>query len=182
MTDTRCLYVVASAAPPVRSIDELLAGLHAARWQACVILTPTAASWVDVERLAASGVPVRSRPRLPWESDPLPAADAVLAAPATFNTVNKWAAGITDTLAVGILCELLGAGVPTMAVPCAKADLRKHSAYRASVERLTDAGVQFLDPDDVTYRGDDGLAAFDWPAIAAFATSGGDQVRDPRGR
>jgi len=34
-------------------------------------------------------------------------------APATFNTVNKWAAGISDTLALGILCEAYGMGIPT---------------------------------------------------------------------
>jgi transcriptional regulator with XRE-family HTH domain len=38
---------------------------------------------------------------MPDEPDELPAADAVVVAPATFNTVNKWAAGITDTFAAG---------------------------------------------------------------------------------
>jgi hypothetical protein len=33
----------------------------------------------------------------------VPEADAVLAAPLTFNTINKWAAGISDTLALGLL-------------------------------------------------------------------------------
>ena len=32
--------------------------------------------------------------------------------PLTFNTVNKWANGITDTLALGLLNEALGAGRP----------------------------------------------------------------------
>jgi hypothetical protein len=36
---------------------------------------------------------------------PLPPADAIAVAPATYNTINKWAAGISDTLALGILCE-----------------------------------------------------------------------------
>jgi Flavoprotein. len=45
---------------------------------------------------------------------------AVVVAPATFNTVNKWAAGITDTFATGLLCELTGLGVPILAVPLVK--------------------------------------------------------------
>jgi flavoprotein len=40
---------------------------------------------------------------MPDEPDELPAADAVVVARATFNTVNKWAAGITDTFATDLL-------------------------------------------------------------------------------
>ncbi|MGP4024561.1 hypothetical protein [Actinomadura sp. 3N407] len=32
-----------------------------------------------------------------------------MVAPATFNTINKWAAGFADSFAVG-LCELMGFG------------------------------------------------------------------------
>jgi flavoprotein len=37
---------------------------------------------------------------MPDEPDELPAADAVVVAPATFNTVNKWAAGIKPDVRV----------------------------------------------------------------------------------
>ncbi|MQA08420.1 MAG: hypothetical protein GEU98_07665 [Pseudonocardiaceae bacterium] len=60
----------------------------------------------------------------------LPNADAVLAAPLTFNTLNKWAGGHNDTLALGLLNELMGEGVPIVAAPCAKMVLRGHPAYR----------------------------------------------------
>lgn len=40
----------------------------------------------------------------------MPPADAIAVASATFNTINKWAAGISDTLALGILCEAYGFG------------------------------------------------------------------------
>lgn len=90
---------------------------------------------------------------------------AVVAAPLTFNSINKWAAGISDSLALGVLNEMLGAAVPIVAAPCVKPLLRKHPAYRESVTRLTNAGVSILDPDTVTTRADDGLATFDWPQI-----------------
>lgn len=77
---------------------------------------------------------------------PLPKADAVVVASATFNTINKWAAGISDTAALGVLNELLGAGVPITVVPCVKAVLRQHPAYAASVERISGAGAVFLAP------------------------------------
>jgi len=47
---------------------------------------------------------------MPDEPDELPAADAVVVAPATSHTVSKWAAGITDTFAGGLLRELTGLG------------------------------------------------------------------------
>lgn len=76
------VYVVAGAAPPVLRLGELLEQLRAEGWDPCVILTPTAAEWVDLSALSAhTRHPVRSRARLPREHDPLPEASAVLAAP-----------------------------------------------------------------------------------------------------
>jgi hypothetical protein len=51
--------------------------------------------FIDAAQLAAlTGHRVRTGFRMPDEPDELPAADAIVVAPATFNTVNKWAAGI----------------------------------------------------------------------------------------
>lgn len=41
----------------------------------------------------------------PDEPDVLPPADAFVVAPATFNTIDKWAQDISDTLALGLLNE-----------------------------------------------------------------------------
>lgn len=60
----------------------------------------------------------------------------------------------------------MSADVPIIAAPCVKALLRAHPAYGESIPRLTAAGVRMLDPDTITSRGPDGLAAFDWPGIA----------------
>jgi flavoprotein len=81
---------------------------------------------------------------MPDEPDELPPADAVVVAPATFNTVNKWAAGITDTLATGLLCELTGLGVPIVAVPLVKEALARHVAFGRSREVLNEMGVRVL--------------------------------------
>jgi phosphopantothenoylcysteine synthetase/decarboxylase len=81
---------------------------------------------------------------MPDEPDELPPADAVVVAPATFNTVNKWAAGIWDTLATGLLCELTGLGVPIVAVPLVKEALARHVAFGRSREVLNEMGVRVL--------------------------------------
>lgn len=179
MSPDRCVYVVAAAAPPVVGLADLIGQLQGRGWTVGVVLTPSAATWINAEQLATlTGCVVRSAARLPSEDDPLPKADAVLAAPLTFNSLNKWAAGFADNVAVGILCELLGARVPIVAAPCVKDVLRRHPAYGESIKRLTDAGVQFIDPDAVTYQADDGLAAFDWPAVLdEFENAGRESTR-----
>lgn len=92
-------------------------------------------------------------------------------APATFNTVNKWAAGISDTLALGTLNEAYGLGVPIALLPCVSDALAAHPAYRESVERLRGMGVGFGD----RYSGEpgeDGLRAeFPWGAVLDLLAS-----------
>ncbi|WP_108496248.1 flavoprotein [Promicromonospora sp. AC04] len=163
---TRSLYIIASAAPPVQHLDRLLDVLDDG-WQPCLILTPTAATWVDVDALSARvrGL-LRIEPRTPQEPDPLPRADAVLAAPVTFNTLNKWAAGISDTLALGLLNEAIGLDMPVLAAPVIKAALRAHPAYSASTAALRNASAHIMDPDAVTIRREDGTVTADWQAIA----------------
>jgi phosphopantothenoylcysteine synthetase/decarboxylase len=142
----RVAYVIACSAPPVLDLARLLELLTERGWASYVILTPVAATWVDVDALAdASDHPVRVEPRTPADPDPLPPADAVIAAPLTFNSLNKWAAGISDTLALGLLNEALGLGLPIIAAPCIKEALRRHPVYPCSVDRLRSAGVTVLD-------------------------------------
>jgi phosphopantothenoylcysteine decarboxylase len=156
MTERPVLYLVVCAAPPALQIGELVDLLMADGWTVCVIATPTATTWIDTDALAEqTGHPVRSQWRRPDEPDVLPKADAVLIAPATFNTVNKWALGISDNLALGILNEALGLGLPILACPYAKPTLTAHPAYGAHIRLLSRAGVRHLSEDAL--RAGDGL-------------------------
>jgi hypothetical protein len=75
----------------------------------CVIVTPDGAKFADLAGLAElTGHPVRSQYKQPDDPDVLPPPDAFVVAPATFNTINKWANGISGTLALGLLNEALG--------------------------------------------------------------------------
>jgi phosphopantothenoylcysteine decarboxylase len=101
----RVLYVVVCAAPRASDAHELVKLAQAAGWEVCVIATPEAMHWIDPAMLAElTGYDVRSEYRSA-EAKPLPDADAIAVAPATFNTVNKFRAGIADNMAVGVLCE-----------------------------------------------------------------------------
>ncbi len=139
------LYLVVCAAPPVQRIDELIELLHQAGSRTCVIPTPRAASWIDNQALTQqTGYPVRHDHRLPGDLDSLPRADAIAVVPATFNTINKWTAGISDTFALGILNEAIGLELPIIVVPYAKPSLAAHPAFSVSLEKLNGWGVNVL--------------------------------------
>ncbi|MFI6262171.1 flavoprotein [Micromonospora sp. NPDC051006] len=149
MTDGKVLYLVVCAAPPALQVGELIDLLMSAGWTVCVIATPTAATWIDREALSAqTGYPVRWEWRRPGEPDLLPQADAVLVAPATFNTINKWALGISDNLALGILNEALGLRLPTLIAPHAKPALTDHPTFTRNIDLLQLNGVAVAAADE----------------------------------
>ena len=142
----RVLYVVVCAAPPASEVHELVKLAQAAGWEVCVIATPEAMHWIDPPMLAElTGYDVRSEYRAAGEAKSLPEADAIAVAPATFNTVNKFRAGIADNMAVGVLCECLRAGVPIVLAPNVKAVLAEHPAFPASLRELASWGVHVLE-------------------------------------
>lgn len=146
----RVLYLVVCAAPPAREIGELIDLLQRRGWSVQVIATPTAAAWIDSNALAhQTGHSVRATPRSPDDPNSLPLADAVVVAPATFNTINKWAGGINDTFALGILNEALGAQLPIVVSPYAKPSLTAHPAFGRSLAALRDAGVHLTDTEAI---------------------------------
>lgn len=141
----RVLYLAACAAPLARRAGELVEFAQRAGWTVCVVATPRAATWIDVDALARqTGYPVRSDYKHPDEPDVLPGPDAIAVVPATFNTVNKWAGGISDTLVLGLLNEGVGLRLPILVVPCVKPPLADHPAYARSIALLTDCGVRLM--------------------------------------
>lgn len=141
------LYVIACAASSATLVPNLVTQAQAKAWKVCAITTPQGTKFIEIpllERL--TGYPVRSEYKRPEEPDVLPRADAIIVFPATFNTINKWALGISDTLALGILCEYTGLNMPIVAVPCFRTGggLDGHPAFFRSLQMLKDYGVQVL--------------------------------------
>ncbi|MFF5143856.1 flavoprotein [Streptomyces sp. NPDC013157] len=136
------LYVVVCAAGVAGDVGKLITAAQEANWDVGVVATPQGLGFIDTEAVEAqTGCPIRSAWRSPGDPRPLPRADAIAVAPASFNTVNKWAAGISDTLALGILCEAYGMGIPTAVLPYVNSAQAAHPAYRQSLERLSEMGV-----------------------------------------
>jgi hypothetical protein len=143
------LYVVACGGRPAGDLAPFVEDAQAAGWEVCVIATPSALKFMDLDQLAQlTGHVVRYDYKQPEEPDVLPPPDAMVVAPATFNTINKWAAGISDTLALGLLNEALGLGLPVVAVPFPNIALAQHPAFRRSIRELGALGVRLLfDPE-----------------------------------
>ncbi|MEV6423130.1 flavoprotein [Streptomyces sp. NPDC051662] len=136
------LYVVVCASGIAGDVGNLITAAQEANWNVGVIATPQGLGFIDARAVETqTGYPIRSAWRSPGDPRPLPPPDAIAVAPATFNTINKWAAGISDTLALGILCEAYGLGIPTAALPYINAAMASHPAYARSLERLREMGV-----------------------------------------
>lgn len=94
----------------------------------------------------------------------------MVVAPCTFNTLNKWAYGASDTLALGLLNEAIGLGIPVVAAPNASTALAKHPAFLESVTRLRSWGTTILfDPEvyplPIPNMGPPAAALFPWAAL-----------------
>lgn len=141
----RVLYVIACGAPPAREVDRLVRLAQEQGWDVCVLATPSGSKFLDTEGLERlTGHPVRSEYKEPGTPDVLPPPDAIAVAPATVNTMNKWAAGICDTLALGLLVEAIGKGLPLVALPFSNKAHAAHPAFLENVARLRSWGVNVL--------------------------------------
>ncbi len=77
--------------------------------------------------------------------------DAYLLAPATYNTINKFAAGIADTVVTSALAAALGRASQgsgkLLIAPTMHGSLH-NPILEASIQRLQQLGVQFIPPRD----------------------------------
>jgi len=90
--------------------------------------------WYGALRASAEVRPVRSEYRSPAEPKS-PRAAAIIVAPATFNTINKWANGISDTYALGILAEAPGLNILVVALPFVNSALADRAPFKRQRER-----------------------------------------------
>jgi hypothetical protein len=115
---------------------------------------------------AQTGSPVRSQYRSPGEPRSRPS-DAIIVAPATYKTINKWARGISDTYALGVLAETTGLGLPIVALPFVNSALAARAPFQDSVQNLRGEGVRILlGPGGVEphepHTGGELIASFPW--------------------
>ncbi|MGH1489742.1 MAG: flavoprotein [Acidimicrobiales bacterium] len=138
------LFLIVSAGRPALGTVERIVTEKQQGHQVRVIATPQAAQWLDraeIERL--TGYDLESAMLTPENSALSPVGNRVLATPVTLNTLTKWADGHSDNLAIGLLCEALGAGIPIVAELSLSPQFLRHPAVPGAVQRLKAAGVEF---------------------------------------
>jgi hypothetical protein len=140
----RVLTIIVCGAGPASAVGRLITLAQARGWTVQVVATPAALDFLDQAAIATqTGSPVRSHYRKPGEPRSREA-DAIIVAPATYNTINKWANGISDTYALGILAETTGLAVPIVVLPFVNSALASRPPFQRSVESLRAEGVRIL--------------------------------------
>ncbi|MGH3584956.1 MAG: flavoprotein [Pseudonocardia sp.] len=142
---TNILYHIICGASPAEDAGDFVRLARNAGWDVCVITTPHAAGFInlpDLQKLTPH--PIRTNYKMPDEPDVLPPANAIVIAPMTFNSLNKWVYGITDTLATGLLCEYLGLNVPIIAAPNINPALARHPTLHKNIAELRSWDVRVL--------------------------------------
>jgi phosphopantothenoylcysteine synthetase/decarboxylase len=173
------LYLVICGAGPAATIGTMIDLARQRQWDVHTIATPTALDFIDPSVVEeATCHTVRATYRQPGTPrQPRPAADAVIVAPATFNTINKLAAGISDNYALGILAEIIGTDTPIAILPFINTALATRGPLTAAVEKLRAEGVHILlgatgfHPHPPGH-GEDRISNFPW-ATALDAVSAG---------
>lgn len=141
----RVLYLVVCAAGPASRISEMVKLAQDDGWLVYCVATPSAVEhFLDIPALEElTGHQVRTTYRKPGD-EPLPRADAIIVAPTTYNTINKWAAGIADNYVLNQLAELTGLGARIVVLPFVNQGLAANRVFLRSVEELRAAGVRVL--------------------------------------
>ncbi len=172
--DGRVLYVIVCGAGPAGKVSRLITLAQDRGWDVQVVATPSALAFLGVPELEIqTSRPVRSEYRSPGEPKS-PRADAIIVAPATFNTINKFADGISDTYALGILAEAPGLRIPVVILPFVNAALAERIPFQRSVARLRAEGVVVLlgaggfEP-HAAGEGGDRIDSFPWEIALAEA-------------
>jgi hypothetical protein len=146
--ESRVLYLLGSAAPPVLDIGCVVKDAQQSGWQVCVGLTPTAHDWLGDQAVAAlettTGHVVRVVPRRMGEPPVWPSANVTVIAPATLNTINTCALGLTTNVVTGHVAEALGKRWPLVMMPCVNTAYATNPQFGKSLEVLRQAGVHVL--------------------------------------
>jgi phosphopantothenoylcysteine synthetase/decarboxylase len=142
-------YLVLSGTTTATRCPELLRGLIGLGFSTVIALpTPNASRVIasrdlaDVEgvRVVESYFDAAIRPR--------PPRGVVLFAPCSFNSLNKFAHGIADSLALSVTAEAVGRRTPVIVGPSLNQPLLDHPAARASLKVLATWGVVIVPPVD----------------------------------
>jgi phosphopantothenoylcysteine synthetase/decarboxylase len=143
------IYLVISGTTTAARCPELLRGLVALGFASVIALpTPNASRTIALRELAdvvgaqvvESYFDLAIRPR--------PPRGVLLFAPCSFNSLNKLAHGVADSLALSVAAEAIGRRTPVIVAPSLNQPLLEHPIAQASLRTLPQWGVVIVPPVD----------------------------------
>jgi phosphopantothenoylcysteine synthetase/decarboxylase len=145
-TSLETLYVIVTGAGTARRMPEVIERLTGNFGQ--VIIVPTENADRIISRRELMLIPDVSVVDSYFDPAilPFPPEGVVLVAPCTFNSLNKLAAGIADTLALSIASEAIGRRTPVIVALSLNPPLYAHPRTQASVETLRGWAVEVIEP------------------------------------
>ncbi len=140
-------YLVLSGTSTAARGPELLRALVAVGFASVITIpTPNASRVVAPRELAdVSGIQVVES-YFDLAIRPRPPRGVVLFAPCSFNSLNKLAHGIADSLALSVVAEAIGRQTPVIVGPSLNVPLLNHPQAQASLKILPSWGVTIVPP------------------------------------
>ena len=140
------LYLIVTGAGTARRVPALLPRLTSLAPRVLTILTPNALRVISPRELAF--VPGHQLVESYFDTAilPFPPRGVVLVAPCSFNSLNKLAQGIADTLALSIVAEAIGRRAPVVIAVSVNPPLWAHPRAAESATALRRWGCTVLDP------------------------------------
>ncbi len=142
----KLLTVIVCGAGPADRIGDLVDLAHADGWTVQLVATAAAVPMLNLGELEAmTGAPIRTDYRQPQlGSRRRSAADGLIIAPATYNTINKLALGINDTYPLNVAAEAIGRRTPVIIAPFVNTALAARRPFITAVQQLRSEGVRIL--------------------------------------
>ena len=142
-------YLVLSGTTTAARCPELLRGLVGLGFSTVIALpTPNASRVIAPRELADIQGAQVVQSYFDLAIRPRPPRGVVLFAPCSFNSLNKLAHGIADSLALSVAAEAIGRGTPVIVGPSLNAPLLNHPVAQASLKTLPSWGVAIVPPVD----------------------------------
>jgi len=142
-------YLVLSGTSTAARCPEILRGLIGLGFANIIAIpTPNAARVVAPRELADVSEVQVVQSYFDLAIRPRPPRGVVLFAPCSFNSLNKLAHGIADSLALSVAAEAIGRATPVIVGPSLNAPLLNHPEAQASLRRLPTWGVTIVQPVD----------------------------------
>jgi phosphopantothenoylcysteine synthetase/decarboxylase len=143
------VYLVLSGTTTAARCPEILRGLVALGFASVIALpTPNASRTIAGRELADVPGAQVVESYFDLAIRPRPPRGVVLFAPCSFNSLNKLAHGIADTLALSVVAEAIGRRTPVIVAPSLNQPLLEHPQARSSLGVLPTWGVIIVPPVD----------------------------------